>query len=60
MGRAMTQVIRYWIQIAEARAESQSSPYVICCGRSGTESGFYSRTSTSSCRYHFTIVHTHL
>ena len=57
--RAMAYVVSYWIFTAEAPVECQPSQYVICGGRSGTDSGFYTSTPTSSCRYHLIMVHTH-
>jgi hypothetical protein len=46
---------------AESRVRAQVNPCRICCGQSGTDTGFSLSSLIISCKYHSTVVlHTHI
>ena len=61
MARAMAQGVSHQLPTAEARVQSRASPYGICVGQSGPETGF----SPSTLRFSLVsiippVLHDHL
>jgi hypothetical protein len=50
-GRAMAQVVSRWPLIAETRVRARVNPCGICCGQSGTGTGFSPSSSGFPCQY---------
>ena len=50
----MAQAVSRWPLTADARVRSRVSPCDICCGQSGTVTGFSPSTSVFACQYHST------
>jgi hypothetical protein len=55
-GCAIAQVVSRWPSIAEARVRSRVSPFGICGGQSGTETGFPQSTSVFRYQFHSNVV----
>jgi hypothetical protein len=53
-GRAVAQAVNRRSPIAQARVRSQVSPCGMCCGQSGTGTGFSPSTSVFACEFHST------
>jgi hypothetical protein len=56
-GRAMVQAVSRRPLTVEDRVRSWVSPYGICGGQSGTETGFSPNTSVFPCQFHSTVLH---
>jgi hypothetical protein len=52
MGRAMAQAVSHRPVTAEVRVRSRVTSCGICCGQSGTGTGFSPSTSVLPCRFH--------
>jgi hypothetical protein len=51
-GRAIAQAVSRRVPTTEARPRAQVSPCKICCGQSGTGTGFSPSPSVYTCQYH--------
>jgi hypothetical protein len=56
LGCAMAQAVSRRPLTAEARVRSPVSPYEICGGQSGTETGFSPEYFGFPCQFHYTCV----
>ena len=52
MSLIMAQVVGHWSVNAKVWVQSQASPYAICGGQSGNETGFSANTSVFVSNYH--------
>jgi hypothetical protein len=59
-GRAMAQMVSQRPPTAEALVRAWVIRCEICCGQSGTKTGFSPSSLVFSCQYHSTSFHTHI